>query len=297
MLAVVLALVAALGFGSTAIFARVGMQGIRPLPSTVISTLISFVPTLLLALAFAWSDIRDLPPIAYLWLLCLGALSFLGVRAQNFAAINLLGASRSSPFVGTSVVFGVLFAVTITGERPQLLVILGTLGVLVGLVVAIGNLTGQRWLHDRRSLLGYALAMGAGASYGGSNVLTKVLISAYGSPLMISAFGLMFGVLLLLPLAGGGAVQDLKASGRSRGFLGHVVLAGLASAFAIIAFGYSLQRSDVVIVSPIVSINPLITLLLAQVFLPGLERVTKQVVAGTLLTVAGVVVVIVGSTM
>jgi len=77
----------------------------------------------------------------------------------------------------------------------------------------------------------------------------------------------------------------------------HVVLAGLASAFAIIAFGYALQRSDVVIVSPIVSINPLITLLLAQVFLPGLERVTKQVVVGTLLTVAGVVLVIMGSTM
>ena len=295
MLAVILALAAALGFGSTAIFARVGMQGIRPLPSTVISTLASFVPTLLLALAFAWSDFRDLPPIAYLWLLCLGALSFLGGRAQNFVAIHLLGASRSSPFVGTSVVFGVLFAVTITGERPHLLVILGTVGVVAGLLVAIGKFTGQRWLHDRRSLLGYALAMGAGASYGGSNVLTKVLISAYGSPLMISAFGLMFGV-LLLPLAGVGAVQDLKASARSRGFLGHVVLAGLASAFAIIAFGYSLQRSDVVIVSPIVSINPLITLLLAQVFLPGLERVTKQVVAGTLLTVAGVVLVIVGST-
>ena len=64
MLAVILALAAALGFGSTAIFARVGMQGIRPLPSTVISTLISFVPTLLLALAFAWSDFRDLPPVA-----------------------------------------------------------------------------------------------------------------------------------------------------------------------------------------------------------------------------------------
>ena len=75
------------------------------------------------------------------------------------------------------------------------------------------------------------------------------------------------------------------------------LMAGLASAFAIISFGYALQRSDVVIVSPIVSINPLITLLLAQVFLPGLERVTKQVVAGTFLTVAGVGLVIIGSTM
>ena len=45
------------------------------------------------------------------------------------------------------------------------------------------------------------------------------------------------------------------------------------------------------------SLPPLITLLMAQVFLPGLEPVTKQVVAGTSLTVAGVVLVIVGSTM
>ena len=37
MLAVGLSLLAGLGFASTAIFARVGMQGVKPLPATFIS--------------------------------------------------------------------------------------------------------------------------------------------------------------------------------------------------------------------------------------------------------------------
>jgi drug/metabolite transporter (DMT)-like permease len=297
MLAVGLSLLAALGFGSSAIFARVGMQGIKPLPSTLIAAVATFPPILVLTLWFAWPDTRALPAVGFLWLLCLGALNFLGGRALNYLSIDLLGASRSSPFVGTSAVFAAIFAVTLTGEQPHPVVILGTALVFLGLGMATGGSMGQGWHIDRRSLLGYLSALGAGASYGGTNVLAKALTAMYGSPLMISFFSLMFGIILLCPLAAGGAIQGIRASREGSGFLVSVVLSGIASAVAVTSLFYALQRDDVVIVSPIASISPLITLLLAQLFLSRLEKVTGRLVAGTLLTVVGVAFVIVGSTL
>ena len=56
--AIVLSLLSASGFGSAAIFARVGMQGMSPLSSTLLSVIVSFCPTVFLAIIFAFSDIK-----------------------------------------------------------------------------------------------------------------------------------------------------------------------------------------------------------------------------------------------
>ena len=116
MTAIGLALLSALGFGSAAVFARVGMQGIRPMPSTLISSVASLVPSAALAVVFARSDIIALPPIAYLFFLGHGVLTFLGGRAQNLLSIDLIGASRSSPFVGSSAMFSA--SILRTSEGP-----------------------------------------------------------------------------------------------------------------------------------------------------------------------------------
>lgn len=297
MLAVGLSLLAALGFASTAIFARVGMQGIKPLPSTFISVVVSFLPAILLALLFAMPDIKALPPAAYLWLLGLGALNFLGGRSQIYQAINLVGAARASVIGGASVVFSTIFAVALAGERPHGVMLLGIVAVVIGLVAANKESVKEGWSRDKKSLLGYLLALGAAASYGGANVLVKHLILVYGSPLVITAFGLLFGILLLAPFTGTQAVQSLKTAGGGLKFAGFAGLSGLASAMAIISLYYALQRADVVLVSPITSINPLMTIFLARMFISQMENITWQVVAGAGLAVLGIVLVVWGSTL
>jgi drug/metabolite transporter (DMT)-like permease len=297
MLAVGLSLLSGLGFAGAAIFARAGMQGIKPLPSTLVSLVFSFVPALVLALVFAFSDIRALPPAAFLWLLGLGALNFLGGRTQNYEAINRIGAARSSTIVGTSAVFATIFAMTITGERPHALVLLGTASVVAGLIATTGDSIRQGWNGDRKSLLGYMMALVAAASYGGTNVLAKELTEDYGSPLMITAFSLLFGIVLLWPLAGRDALAGLRASRGDRTFVMYAALSGLAAAAAVISLYYALQRADVVVVSPIVSSNPLVTLLLAKLFIARLENITRQVVLGAAVTVTGVLLVVIGSTL
>ena len=295
MIAIGLALLSALGFGSAAVFARVGMLGIKPVPSTLISAIASFIPSVILAVIFAFSDIRALPAIAFLFFLGHGTLTFLGGRVQNHVSINLIGASRSSPFVGSAALFAAIFAIIFLGGSLHPVVALGTIGVVGGLILSSGrDLIRQGWSLDRKSFLGYLTGLGAAASYGGSNLVAKSLSQEYGSPLVIAAFGMFFGILVLSPVAARGAIAGLQTA--RKGIM-YVALSGLASALGVITLYFALQKSDVVIVAPISSISPLVTLFLAYLFLERLEIITRWLLAGTILAVAGVALVIFGSTL
>ena len=176
------------------------------------------------------------------------------------------------------------------------MVLLGTLTVVVGLTATLGNSLRNGDGVNRGALIGLVLALIAAASYGGTNVIAKELTEEYGSPLMISAAGLLFGIILLAPLAGNGMVRDVQKSGGNLKFVVSAGLSGLAAATGVISIFFALQRADVTVVSPIVSANPIVTLVLAQIFISRMEDLNKWLIVGVGITVAGVVVVSVGST-
>ena len=251
--AIALSLLSGFGFGSAAILARIGMQRMSPLSSTLLSVLVSFCPTALLALVFAFSDIRDLPPMALIWFFSLGVLNFLGGRTSSYQAIGRIGASRTAAIQSTAAVFAAVFAITITGERPHFVVLLGTFIVVLGLTTALGNSIREGVSNNRGALIGFGLALVAAASYGGTNVIAKELTEEYGSPLMVSALGLLFGIILLSPLAGASTIREVKALKGNPMFALSAGLSGLAAATGVIALYFALQRSDVTVVSPICS--------------------------------------------
>jgi drug/metabolite transporter (DMT)-like permease len=157
------------------------------------------------------------------------------------------------------------------------------------------------WRTDKVFILGYLMALAAGASYGATNVMAKQVIEIYDSPLMVTAFSMLIGLFVLAPLVGASAARTgvLRAGHRSLGQTFHslrfVAMAGLASGIAVNALYFAVQKADVVVISPIVASSPLVTLLLAHIFLARLETVTRKLVAGTLMAVLGVVLVVVGS--
>ena len=295
--AIALSLLSGLGFGSAAVLARFGMQGMSPLSSTLLSVVVSFLPTLLLALIFAFSDIKALPAVALFWFFLLGVINFLGGRNFSYQAIGRIGASRTAAVLSTSAVFAAIFAITITGERPHFVVLLGTFTVVLGLTAALGNSIRDGVNDNRGALIGLGLALVAAASYGGASVLAKELTEEYGYPLMVSAFGLFFGIILLSPLAGIKTVREVRDSRGSPAFAVSAGLSGLAAATGVGALYFALQRADVTVVSPIVSTNPIVTLVLAQIFISRMENLTKWLFIGVGITVAGVIVVTVGSTL
>ena len=272
------------------------MQKLAPMPTIMISVVVSAIPAMLLALIFARDDIRAIPAAALLWFVLLGAINFVGGRTQNYHAISRIGASQASIILATSSVFSAIFAIGLAGERPHFLVLLGTAGVVIGLAVGTAESIRQGWGTDKRALFGYVLAFGAAVSYGGTNVFAKELVQEYGSPLMVSGFSLVFGIFLLAPIAGRTTLDGLRKLGDDLGPVVFAALSGLSSAVAVVALYYALQREDVVVISPITSSYPLMVLVVARLFLAKLELITKRVVAGSFLTIGGVILVVVGST-
>ena len=312
--AIALALLALMGFGSAAIFARVGMQTVGAPTVTIISLCFSFLASGLLALIFAFGDFGTLPPIVLAWCLMLGAFNFLGGRNLSFQAIGRIGAARAGAIVGTSAVFASILAITLTGERPHWIVLAGTLVVVAGLTTALGkNLleSGRRGAASpaaagpggsaagrpgRAALTGYLMAFGAAGCYGMTNVVVKQLTEDV-SPLVVSTISLLFGALMVAPVAGRQAAGRLREARRTPGFLFFAALSGLAAATGVNCTYFALQRAEVVIIAPIVSANPLFTLILAAIFLSRQENVTRWLAVGTAIAVAGVMLVALGSTL
>ncbi|MBT99238.1 MAG: hypothetical protein CL902_11510 [Dehalococcoidia bacterium] len=301
MVAIGLSILAAFGFASSAILARQGMQAVFPLPGVIVSLSVSFVLSSAMVLVFAFDDIGNIPQAAIFWILGLGVITFLGGRTQNFLAANLIGASRSSLFISTQAPFAAFFAVGFAGETIHPLVALGTVGVVVGLLFSTGGSILEGWRTDKIFLLGYLMALAAGASYGATNVMAKQAIEIYDSPLMVTAFSMLVGLVIIAPLVGVTTARTgvLRVGDQGLGqtlfSLRFVALAGLASGIAVNALYFAVQKADVVVISPIVASSPMVTLLLAHIFLARLENVTRRLVAGTLMAVTGVILVVVGS--
>lgn len=134
-----LAGVAAVAWGSTAVLVRLGL---RHMPSTV-GTLVSQAAGLglftALALALRWTEVVSLPPSLFPWLALLGVVNFALGRALNFSALQRIGVGRASPLVGTAPLFATLYALLFLGERVTPLLLVGTLAIVMGIALVLSD--------------------------------------------------------------------------------------------------------------------------------------------------------------
>ena len=103
---------------------------------------------------------------------------------------------------------------------------------------------------------------------------------------------LMFGLAIMSAVFYRDAISDLPMAPRRE--WGSIALSGLASAWGVSFMFLALSRASVVLVSPLVSTYPLVSILLTHLFLKRLERVTMPTVVGGVLVAAGVALVAFG---
>ena len=139
MLGVIFGLTAALGFGATSVFARLGLEHMRPTSGTLASLVVGTTITMSLAFALHWDEIFALSAAAFLWFLLSGATNFPMGRLLNFTGVGLAGVSRASPVVGSSPLFATILAITVGGETVTLLVLLGTISIIGGLAMILSQ--------------------------------------------------------------------------------------------------------------------------------------------------------------
>src|SRR5918999_2874552 len=294
-LALVFAFLAALGFASGNILIRIGTQQVAAPTATFFTVLTGAILVLGLAFTFNQRDIIALPPVLYGWFALMGALAYLIARVFNNIAIAMIGAARAVPMASLQPVFAFGLGVALLGERPGLLVSLGTPTIVCGLVLVFlaESTAGPKERILTIKTLGYLLAIGAAASFASRDVISRHVVSGIAPPLVAAGFALAIGGGMLLAVVHRYVVHSLRhLPGRYIIICG---LAGICQGLAVASLFQALSRAPVTVVSPINASNPLITLVLAHLFLQRLESINLVLVVGTLLSVGGVALVVLGA--
>ena len=139
MLGVVLGLTSALGFGSSAVFARLGMQHVRSTTATAVSLVVGTAITMAIAFTLHAGEIFALSGVAFAWFLLSAVINFPFGRLLNFTAVRLAGVARATPIIGSSPMFAAALAVTIGGESMSLPILMGTVSIIGGLVLILSQ--------------------------------------------------------------------------------------------------------------------------------------------------------------
>lgn len=139
-------------------------------------------------------------------------------------------------------------------------------------------------------IIGTIAALLSVLGYAGSQVVTRSLLTTDDTPPQVGSTVTLFIGMLILGVASMRSIRkDIRAP---RAALMWICLAGiLASTGAFLSF-FALDLAPVVLVSPIFTVNPLVTLVLATIFLRQVERITIRVFIGASLVIAGVILVI-----
>lgn len=138
---------------------------------------------------------------------------------------------------------------------------------------------------------GYALAFGAAFAYGAAAVLIRRGTTRFGSPFTGVTIALCTGLIVVAPLAWRAYRRQPGSRRLERTAVLFVLASGLTSLFGFSANVIALSKLPVVIVTPISSAYPLITVLLVRLFLHGHEQITRRTVLGAVSIVAGIVLV------
>ncbi|MBI2849358.1 MAG: EamA family transporter [Chloroflexi bacterium] len=137
----------------------------------------------------------------------------------------------------------------------------------------------------RRDLfLGVLFSILAALCYGGGSVLVKWGLREWSSPMMALSISLFFGSLALFLFEFRSVRAYPTTSGKAMGAL---VVSGLASGLAGVFNYLALGIAPVVIVVPLTSTAPLVTILLLMVFFRGLEQMTPRVGIAALFVILG----------
>ena len=136
-LAVFFALMAAAGWGISAVLARVGLQYMRSNTGTVISLATGFAVVAGLTFALYGSQMLAFPLSALAWIILLGILNYPMGRLLNYTGVHLAGVSRAAPILASAPLVAVTLGLLIGGETINGLTALGTAAIIGGIVLIV----------------------------------------------------------------------------------------------------------------------------------------------------------------
>jgi DME family drug/metabolite transporter len=274
------ALLAAFSFGLNAVLVRKGMRESTPVTATLVIAGVQ-VSVLSVLLLF---DLPEFNWTAVIYFILAGFMAAILGRTMNYLSIDKLGVPISTSLTGTNPIFAMIIAMIFLGESVSITTILGSLLVVAGIALMSGwGADSKLKAHD------LIIPLGSAFFYAFSTVVRKIGLNILPEPLLGAVVGaatslVAYPVLLRLM----GRSGELKLSKNSIPWL---IGGGIATSMAWIGMFTATQLGSVSVVSAIIGANPLFGLILSVLMLRDTEKITKQIVAGSVLIVIAVIII------
>lgn len=250
--------------------------GMAALIANIVITIIATIFYLL------GSGVDEWPLYAIILFAISGAIANFAARYLMYLAIQLIGLSRTQVLFQFSPLWSSLVAIAFLGERPTLEVGAGTLLIVGGATLIMGERakaeTKTKFIYYLLPVFA-ALVMAAAPSIR-KHAFTMIPSATFG--LAVACFVASFLQAAIMPI-----------TERKTGYkvaLRPVLTAtagGVMNAFAAMTFWVSLRLGEVVEVVPIRRVSVLLVVLFSWLFMGKQDTITWQVVAGAFITLSG----------
>lgn len=293
-LGVAFALLAGSSWSSRDVILKKGFVTLNPLLGVFVH-MFTFFPVIFMygLVTGQWSQLPSLTLLNVSFMAIGGLLQNVVGTSLFFSSIKLIGASRAGTFLPTQTLFAVTLAIIFLNEKWSPNLLAGAALVIIGayaISVSMKKNTAQD-VDSKVKVRGMLLAI-AGAFVWGTGPLffrlglTNIGNSTWGALISgISAF--IFGTAIFSRMGVVGEFARLK-----RKDLRLLLGAGTLDSLGIVVFLAGLSVAPVILVTPIVSARPLISVTLSYLFIQHLERINWKVLVGLFSVVSGVYLVI-----
>lgn len=284
--AILFAFASATFLGAGVVTAQLGLRTVEPLSGAAISvpcfTLLFLLlsPLILRGEPMVW---RGLPIFAAIGLFFPATLTFL-----TFASNRALGPVITSTLGNLAPLFAVALAVVLLHEPLRSHQLLGLVVAVIGAVII--TVTRPRDLGHWRSFA-LLLPLGSALIRGVVPPVVKLGLEIWPSPLWACLIGYIMSSLVVLTVQRvrkGSFVAEGPWSGRL-----WFVVTGVSNGLSALTLFAAVRNGPITLVAPLVAIYPLVTVILSAIMLKHIA-ITARIVVGTVLTVAGVALVLIG---
>ena len=280
MLVEALALFTAFGFGLNAVLVRKGLKDSNPATATLVVSAVQVMVLSILLLA----DPPEINWVAIAYFAASGIMASTLGRTLNYLSINKLGVAISTSLVGANPLFSTLFAFLFLNESVAVTTVLGSIMVVVGIAVISGK--SEAVDFKKTDLL---IPLMAACFYAASSTFRKVGLNILPEAVLGAVVGAMMS-LIIYPIYLT-ATQKLGDFRLSKSSLPYLIVGGIVVSVTWISMFYAFNLGSVSVVSSLMGTSPLFSLMLSAVLLKDTEKITKNVVIGSIVIVAGIIII------
>ena len=281
-----LAIASSITFSVAQTFLRQGMRSVSPLAAALIVNGIVSLGGFILSL---WNGTLFTSKAETLfWYAAVGAAGPTIGRYCYLVGVSRIGLSRTVPISSAAPIWGTLFAILLLGETPTTMVLLGTLGIVIGVsILGIQDDKSQSFKSWFQGALIFPLV--ASLAYAIAPIFAKLAYTHQMTPSVGMAVSFATANCLLLltkPILPG--QNDIRGKKRGLLWVGGAGAIGICSSFMLWT---AFTMASVSTALPLSRIAPIWVLILSYFFLGKLETINRKTVLATICVVAGGVLI------